>query len=127
MITRRRSISGGKPSTTGRSRGLAIYLALWTRPEDVEGFEREYSADHIPRARELPGLRRLRIATVHDGSFYRAAELEFDSVQELQAALGESEAGERLIENSRHLQQTYSVTTERIIMDGWSVVAGSSY
>lgn len=96
---------------------MAIYLALWTRPEDVDGFEHEYNEDHIPLVQQLPGLQRFFASRVREGQFYRVAELEFDSIPALQEALAASEQGKRVFENSQHLQSTYSVTVERLVLD----------
>lgn len=96
---------------------MAKYFALWTEPEDVDGFENEYNRDHLPLAQQLPGIRRFDAAKVRDGNFYRVAELEFDSIESLREALHESPAGERLSENSKHLQSKYGVRVERLVLD----------
>lgn len=96
---------------------MTTYLVLWTQPEDVDGFEREYNEDHIPLAQRLPGLRRFFAARVREGRFHRVAELEFDSIESLKEAFSASEEGKHLFENSRHLQDTYEVSVERLILD----------
>lgn len=96
---------------------MTKYFALWTQPEDVDGFENEYNRDHLPLAQQLPGIQRFYAAKVRDGNFYRVAELEFKSIESLRVALSESPAGERLSENSKHLEDKYGVRVERLILD----------
>lgn len=33
------------------------FIALWTRADDLEGFERHYRETHMPLVQEWPGLR----------------------------------------------------------------------
>lgn len=70
---------------------------LYGHPTDAAAFERHYTDVHLPLALKIKGLRRFEVGTVAgapDGSkapFYRSAELYFDDIASLQAALGSSE------------------------------------
>ena len=66
-------------------------------PQDTDAFDRHYADTHTPLVHKIPGLRRFeagRVLGTADGSaapYYWLAELSFDSVEELQAALGSPE------------------------------------
>jgi uncharacterized protein (TIGR02118 family) len=68
-------------------------IVLWTTPEDPVAFERHYSDVHIPLVKQMPGLQRYTIGrhvTAPRGgepSYWRIAELEWDSMDALQKAL----------------------------------------
>jgi uncharacterized protein (TIGR02118 family) len=75
---------------------LVKLLVLYGYPEDPEMFERHYERTHLPLARRIPGLRRLELAKTVAGdgeksTYYRAASLYFDSIEELQAGLASDE------------------------------------
>jgi uncharacterized protein (TIGR02118 family) len=83
-------------STTKEVFGVVKLLVLYGYPEDPEAFERHYEKAHLPLARRIPGLRRLEVAktVASDGeipTYYRAASLYFDSLEELQAGLASNE------------------------------------
>lgn len=69
-------------------------IACWSapKPEDVDAFEKHYAEVHLPAAAACANLRRLvaiRTADNLDGaepSFYRVAELHFDSEADLLAS-----------------------------------------
>ena len=66
-------------------------------PDDAAAFDEHYASTHAPLAQKIPNLRRFEAGKVlgtPDGTpapFYFIAELWFDGVEELQAALGTSE------------------------------------
>jgi uncharacterized protein (TIGR02118 family) len=66
-------------------------------PEDPAAFDEYYANTHAPLAEKIPNLRRFETGKVlgtPDGSaapFYFIAELSFDDVDQLQAAMGSSE------------------------------------
>jgi uncharacterized protein (TIGR02118 family) len=69
---------------------------MWGTPDDPAGFDRHYRDVHIPLARQLPGLRAYTLSrAAGDGdeqnSCYLIAELDFDDVTALNAALGSPE------------------------------------
>jgi uncharacterized protein (TIGR02118 family) len=67
---------------------IVIYRAL----KDLEAFDRHYFEDHIPLARQLPGLRGFEVSRGPVISLYGAADahlistLHFDSLSDLNAA-----------------------------------------
>lgn len=66
-------------------------------PEDPAAFDAHYESTHIPLVDKIPNLRRFeagKILSTPDGSvapFYFMAELWFDGVEDLQAAMGSPE------------------------------------
>ncbi|GHK05871.1 EthD family reductase [Streptomyces sp. NPDC003753] len=74
----------------------ARFIALCETPADPAAFDRHYHSVHIPLVRRLPGLRRYTIGrdlvAVRGGApYYLVAELEWDTMDELQAAFASPE------------------------------------
>jgi uncharacterized protein (TIGR02118 family) len=72
-------------------------LVLYDMPENPEAFDRHYSEIHIPLVKRLPGLLRYtvsrNISGARDGKkFYLVAELDWESMEAMQAAMS-SEIG----------------------------------
>ena len=69
-------------------------IVLYPPPTDVTTFERRYRAEHAPMVmQKIPGLRKFVAAHVLGApagapAYQRVAELYFDSVESLQAAMG---------------------------------------
>jgi uncharacterized protein (TIGR02118 family) len=70
---------------------------LYGQPKDPNAFEKYYLETHTPIALKIKGMRRFDIAKVAaaaDGSpspYYRTADILFDDLEALQAALGSPE------------------------------------
>jgi uncharacterized protein (TIGR02118 family) len=67
-------------------------IALYRAPEDPAAFEQHYQDVHMPLAGRLPGLRRCELGWVQGGiggepRYHLVAELYFDDLPTLQAAL----------------------------------------
>ncbi|MCQ9181749.1 EthD family reductase [Streptomyces sp. IBSBF 2953] len=87
----------------------ARFIALYETPADTAAFDRHYHQVHIPLARRLPGLRRYSIDgdlfAVRGGApCYLVAELEWDTMDDLRAALASSE-GRATAADAAHLQK----------------------
>ena len=77
---------------------MARFIILWSKPKDVEAFDRHYREVHIPLSKKMPGLRRYtlsRNATAVRGGelYYQIAELDWDDMASLRHALFESVEG----------------------------------
>ena len=76
---------------------MSHLLVLYNKPADPAAFDRYYSETHIPLARKIPGLRSYVVSAggvglVAGGSpVHLIAELEFDSMAELQNAMASPE------------------------------------
>jgi uncharacterized protein (TIGR02118 family) len=72
-------------------------VVAYGQPEDPAGFDEHYASTHIPLVEKIPNLRRFesgKVVGTPDGSappFYYLAELSFDDVEQLQAAMGSPE------------------------------------
>lgn len=71
-------------------------IAIYTRPDDVEAFEKHYREVHTPLVRKMPGLRRLEIsritgAPMGEPRYWLLAEMYFDNTEALHAALNSEE------------------------------------
>jgi uncharacterized protein (TIGR02118 family) len=76
---------------------MAQLLVLYHQPADVQTFDRYYFETHVPIAKKVPGLRSYVVnsgsPTMITGSLspHLIAELEFDSLAELETAMASPE------------------------------------
>ena len=75
---------------------MVRFLVLWKEPLDREAFERHYRDVHIPLAKKLPGLIRYAVSREPrpvrgDERYYIVAQLEWESLAELQRAFSSPE------------------------------------
>lgn len=72
-------------------------IVAYGQPQDPAAFDRHYADTHAPLAQRIPNMQRFeagRVLGAPDGSappFYFIAELLFDDVETLQAAMGSPE------------------------------------
>ena len=76
---------------------MAKIIVLFGRPKDPELFEKQYWEDHVPMAKQMPGLRKYTVHKVvsaprGEPAYYQVVELEFDNMDSLRKAI-ESQAG----------------------------------
>ena len=74
-------------------------LVLYNAPADPAAFDQYYEQTHIPLARQLPGLVRYTVSRNvaplgGDAKYYLVAELDWESMEAMQAAFG-SEIGKQ--------------------------------
>lgn len=75
----------------------AKIFVLFGKPTDPKLFDKQYWEDHIPIAKQMPGLRKYSVHKVlappkGEPAFYQIVELEFDNMQSLKNATA-SQAG----------------------------------
>jgi len=75
---------------------MAQVLVLYNTPADPAAFDRYYHETHIPIAQKIPGLRSYLISSspvqaLVGSAPYLVAELNFDSMDDLGAALSSAE------------------------------------
>jgi len=76
---------------------MARLLVLYNQPADPAAFDRYYYETHVPIAKRIPGLRSYTVNSgtpmMVAGSFapHLIAELDFDSMADLQAAMASPE------------------------------------
>jgi len=81
----------------------AKIIVLFGKPTDPQLFDKQYWDDHIPIAKQMPGLRKYtvhKVVTAPRGepAYYQVAELEFDNMDSLKNAIS-SQAGK---DSGRH-------------------------
>jgi uncharacterized protein (TIGR02118 family) len=97
---------------------MARLVALYSQPDDTDAFDAHYRDVHMPIIRRYPGLRDVRLTRPagvggRTAPFYLMAEMVFDSVDDLQAALA-SEAG---AESARDLRNFAAAGVALFIAD----------
>jgi uncharacterized protein (TIGR02118 family) len=71
-------------------------IALYKTPDDVEAFDKHYNDIHTPLVKTMPGLRKLEVARIigapiGEPKHYLIAEMYFDSMDALNAAMASPE------------------------------------
>jgi uncharacterized protein (TIGR02118 family) len=78
---------------------MVRFLVLYDTPEDPQAFDKHYNDIHIPLAKQLPGLLRYtvsrNITPVRGKQYYLVAELDWESMEAMQAAFA-SELGQEV-------------------------------
>ncbi len=91
-------------------------VALWKTPNDVEKFEHHYFSTHVPLIRELPGLTEVVTSKALNGPYFRMAQLRFERPEDLAGAFG-SEAGQKLMADTGHIQDTFGTSAEVLTLE----------
>ena len=91
-------------------------IALWTSPVDREGFLSDYAATHAVLAREVPGLLAFEASTSVDGAYLRVAQLTFEDMEGLGAAMSSAQ-GIALAADSERLASTFGNSLEVLIVE----------
>jgi uncharacterized protein (TIGR02118 family) len=72
-------------------------VVCYGAPDDPAAFDRHYAETHVPLVEKIPHLRRFEAGKVlgtpddSPAPYYHVAELSFDSLEQLQAAMGSAE------------------------------------
>jgi uncharacterized protein (TIGR02118 family) len=93
---------------------MAKLVVLYPHPTDADTFERRYRDEHGPMVHDkMPGLRHFEAGRVMGGPdnapFARVAELTFDSVGDLQAAL-DSADGQSVVAHAMEISTGGPIT-----------------
>jgi uncharacterized protein (TIGR02118 family) len=91
------------PQMTG-DEDMAKFIVLYTQPKDKDGFEKHYNEVHTPLVKQIPNIKAASVNYVvntqnTEEDIYLIAELEFENVQVLQAAMSSAE-GKRVQEDA---------------------------
>ncbi len=71
----------------------AKLIALYTHPADPASFDQEYFEVHVPLVKKMPGLKQVEVTKFRgnfmggDSPYYMMAEMYFDSMESLKAAM----------------------------------------
>jgi uncharacterized protein (TIGR02118 family) len=91
-------------------------IALWTAPDDTDGFEADYTATHASLAAAVPGVTFSSGRCAPGGPYYRIAELAFPSGDAMGAGLGSPE-GAAVMADGERLQQTFGNKLDVLIVN----------
>src|SRR5262249_41334715 len=76
---------------------MAKIVAVYRTPQNAEAFNSYYFSTHVPLAKTIPGLRKYEVSSgpvgipIDPGGVHLVAVLEFDSADDIRAALGSPE------------------------------------
>lgn len=88
---------------------MGRFVALWTRPADVEGFEDYYRQEHMPLVQEWPGLRSVRTTVLEnnplggDVPYHLMFEAEVEDLDDLLS----SEPLARAVEDAQEIMRRF--------------------
>lgn len=88
---------------------MGRFVALWTRPADVEGFEDYYRSEHMRLVQEWPGLRSIRATVLEDNPlggdvpYHLLFEAEVDDLDDLLS----SEPLARTVEDAQQIMRRF--------------------
>jgi uncharacterized protein (TIGR02118 family) len=91
-------------------------VAMFTKPDDPEAFDRAYFGEHLPLNAKTPGLRRTEVTRVTgaprgDSPWYLVTEMYYDDEAAMRSALASpeaAEAGRQLMGFARGLVTMYT-------------------
>lgn len=84
---------------------MGRFVALWTKPDDVDGFDDYYRNEHMPLVREWPGLRSTRVTHLEENPlggevpYHLVFEAEVEDLDELL----NSQALARAVEDAKEI------------------------
>jgi uncharacterized protein (TIGR02118 family) len=93
-------------------------VAMFTRPDDTEAFDRAYFDEHLPLNAKTPGLRRTEVTRVTgaprgESPWYLVTEMYYDDEAAMRAAFASPEAAEaarQLMSFAKGLVTMYTAT-----------------
>ncbi len=101
---------------------MASLIVLYTKPDDVEGFESYYRETHAPIAGKLPGIREVNVSRIlgtprgTPAPYYVKAELVFDSMDDMSAAL-QGEEGMNTSRDAMEMCKRFGADAEIMLAD----------
>ena len=90
-------------------------VGLWTVPEDIDAFEREYLGAHFPQLAQLGDATGTWTSRAFDGPYFRMTEVMFETTDDIHAALA-TETGDRILQGARALEEKYGVHLDVMIV-----------
>jgi uncharacterized protein (TIGR02118 family) len=93
-------------------------VAMFTKPDDPEAFDRAYFDEHLPLNAKTPGLRRTEVTRVTgaprgESPYYIVTEMYYDDQESMRAAFASPEAAEaakQLMTFAKGLVSMYTAT-----------------
>jgi hypothetical protein len=90
-------------------------IGLWTAPDDVDAFEREYLGSHFPKLRELRHAQGATTARCIDGRYFRMTEVAFRSLDDIHAAL-DDDTGRQILTDAKALASKFGVELDVLVV-----------
>jgi uncharacterized protein (TIGR02118 family) len=90
-------------------------IGLWTPPADAEAFDHEYLGTHLPKLERLPESRGARTSRAFDGPYFRMTEVDFVSVDDINAALA-TDIGQQVLHDAHSLAEKYGLRLDVLVV-----------
>lgn len=101
---------------------MASLIVLYTKPDDVAGFEHYYHETHTPIAHTLPNIKDVSVSRITgtprgtEAPYYIKAELRFASTDEMSAAL-QGDEGMDVSRDAMAMCKQYGTTAEIMLAE----------
>lgn len=99
---------------------MAKFVALYEKPDDVEGFDEHYRSKHIPIVESWPGVQSVKVTRFSSNprgqapAFHVMVEAEFASDEEMAAAL-RSETGMASAKDAMAMAEQFGVSPTMLL------------
>jgi uncharacterized protein (TIGR02118 family) len=90
-------------------------VGLWTQPDDVDAFDREYLGSHVPRVQGLLAAQGTTTSRCIDGPYYRMTEVTFHTLDDIHAAL-EAPSGKAVLDDATKLAEKYGIRLDVLVV-----------
>ncbi len=103
---------------------MATFVALYEKPEDTDGFDEHFRTTHLPIVQQWPGVKSTRVTRFTstprgtDPAFYLKFEAEWDSDEEMAAAL-RSESGMASAKDAMAIRDKFGVAPTMLLGSGF--------
>jgi hypothetical protein len=94
-------------------------IGLWTAPDDVDAFDREYLGSHFPKLRTLRHADLTSTARCIDGPYFRMTEVTFESLDDIHAALDDA-TGQQILNDAKALAAKFGVELDVLVVSDGS-------
>ena len=94
-------------------------IGLWTAPDDVDAFDREYLGSHFPKLRNLRNADRTSTARCIDGPYFRMTEVTFESLDDIHDALDDA-TGQQILSDAKALAAKFGVELAVLVVSDGS-------
>jgi uncharacterized protein (TIGR02118 family) len=97
-------------------------VAMYKQPQNPAEFDKQYFEEHIPLAVQMPGLKKSEVAKITGtpagaSEYYMIAELYFDDMEALKAAMGSPEgraAAKQLMTFAKEIVSMHFAEVEKV-------------
>lgn len=99
---------------------MATFTALYSTPDDVDGFDEHYRSTHLPIIESWPGVRTVRVTRFVStprgtpAPYHLMAEIDFTTDEEMAAAL-RSPAGADSARDAKTMAERFGVTATMLL------------